>query len=132
MKALIYKNGTINLEERERPKIIDSRDAIVKVKISSICTSDLHIIHGHVPKAINNIALGHEFVGEIVELGTDVKNLSIGDRVSANVETFCGECYFCKQDCRKTYFAEEINNKQVWICKDCFKKIMKENKGEQL
>ena len=57
----------------------------------------MHIIKGYVPKAQQGIVLGHEFVGEIVELGSDIKNLQIGDRVSANCETFCGECYFCKK-----------------------------------
>ena len=97
MKALVWDYNKINLIEKEKPTIIDSRDAIVKVTLSSVCTSDLHIIKGFVPKAVPNTVLGHEFVGEVVELGADVKNLSIGDRVSANCETFCGECYFCKR-----------------------------------
>ena len=100
MKALVYNtnfDGFYSLVEREKPKIIDSKDAIVEVTLSSICTSDLHIIHGQVPRANNNIVLGHEYVGKIVELGSDVKNLKIGDRVSANCETFCGECFYCKR-----------------------------------
>ncbi len=97
MKALIREDlHKIKLVEKPAPQIIDSRDAIVKVTLSSICTSDLHIINGAVPNAIKGTTLGHEFVGEIVELGSAVKNLSVGDRVSANCETFCGECYFCK------------------------------------
>ena len=95
MKALIYKNG-INLGERKTPEIIDSKDAIVKVTLSSICTSDLHIIKGFVPRAKDDIVLGHEFVGEVIAVGPDVRRVSVGDRVSANCETFCGECYFCK------------------------------------
>ena len=97
MKALIWENKTVKLVERPYPQILDSRDAIVKVTLSSICTSDLHIKHGFVPQAKNGVVLGHEFVGEIVELGDGVKNLRVGDRVSANVETFCGECFFCKK-----------------------------------
>ena len=97
MKALIYQNNSIKFREKENPKIQSSRDAIVKVKLSSICTSDLHIIRGAVPQAKEGIVLGHEFVGEIVELGDGIKNLKIGDRVSSNCETFCGECYFCKR-----------------------------------
>ena len=97
MKALIWKDlHKIELVEKPRPSIQNSRDAIVKVTLSSICTSDLHIINGAVPNAIKGTTLGHEFVGEIVELGDAVKNLSVGDRVSANCETFCGECFFCK------------------------------------
>ena len=98
MKALVYKgNGIIQKEQRPFPVIKDEKDAIVKVTISSICTSDLHIMHGAVPRAKENIVLGHEFVGEIAAIGSAVKNLKIGDRVSANCETFCGECYFCKR-----------------------------------
>ena len=99
MKCLIWKSKeekTIELVEKPIPKIQDSRDAIVKVTLSSICTSDLHIKHGFIPSAREGVTLGHEFVGEVVELGKDVKNFQVGDKVSANVETFCGECFFCK------------------------------------
>lgn len=99
MKGLVYLgNKKIELKEIENPKIIDSKDAIVKVTLSSICTSDFHIINGSVPRAKENIVLGHEFVGEVIEVGSDVKKISIGDRVSANCITFCGECYYCKND----------------------------------
>lgn len=96
MKALIYNNG-IHYGERRMPEILNPKDAIVKVSLSSICTSDLHIIKGFVPRAKSDIVLGHEFVGEVVAIGDDVKKVSVGDRVSANCETFCGECYFCKR-----------------------------------
>lgn len=100
MKALVYdKNYTkkIELQEKPIPKILNPKDAIVEVTLSTICTSDLHIINGQVPKANNQIVLGHEFVGKVVETGSEVKNLKIGDRVSANCETFCNECWFCKK-----------------------------------
>ena len=100
MKALIWKSKsdkTIELTEKQYPKIIDDRDAIVKVTLSSICTSDLHIKNGFVPKAREGVTLGHEFVGEIAELGKNISGLKIGDRVSVNCETFCGNCYFCKR-----------------------------------
>lgn len=100
MKSLIWEskeNKTIKLVKKPYPHIQDERDAIVKVTLSSICTSDLHIKHGFVPLAEEGVTLGHEFVGEIVELGSAIKNLKIGDKVSANVETFCGECFFCKK-----------------------------------
>ena len=97
MKALIcHKNGSIELVEKEIPKIQNDRDAIVKVTLSSICTSDLHIMRGAVPRAVPETVLGHEFVGEVVEVGPAVKNLKKGDRVAANCETFCGECFFCR------------------------------------
>ncbi len=98
MKALIWhKNGELELVEKEKPQIQNQKDAIIKVTLSTICTSDLHIKKGFVPKALPDTVLGHEFVGEVVEIGNEVKKLSIGDRVSANCETFCGECYFCKK-----------------------------------
>ena len=97
MKALIcHKNGSIELVEKEIPKIQNDRDAIVKVTLSSICTSDLHIMRGAVPRAVPETVLGHEFVGEVVEVGSALKNLKKGDRVAANCETFCGECFFCR------------------------------------
>lgn len=98
MKGFVWHNNkTASLDKRPVPKIKDKRDAIVKVTMSSICTSDLHIIRGFVPKAVPETILGHEFVGEIVDVGSDIKNLKKGDRVSANCETFCGQCYFCKR-----------------------------------
>ncbi|WP_297244894.1 alcohol dehydrogenase [uncultured Brachyspira sp.] len=97
MKGLVYLgNKKIELKEIENPKIIDNKDVIVKVTLSSIFTSDFHIINGAVPRAKENIVLGHEFVGEIIETGSEVKKLKKGDRVSGNCITFCGECYYCK------------------------------------
>ena len=98
MKGFVWHdNKTASLDKRPVPQIKDKRDAIVKVTMSSICTSDLHIIRGFVPKAVSETILGHEFVGEVGDVGSDIKNLKKGDRVSANCETFCGQCYFCKR-----------------------------------
>ncbi|KAK8882505.1 hypothetical protein M9Y10_045147 [Tritrichomonas musculus] len=97
MKALTCTNGNIKLIQKDLPKIKDPRDAIVEVTLSSICTSDLHIINGAVPRAKNGIVLGHEFVGKVTEVGSAIHNLKVGDRVSANCETFCGSCYFCQR-----------------------------------
>jgi len=97
MKALIYKDkNKIELKEAPRPIIKDKKDAIIKVTMSSICTSDLHIIKGFVPSANKEIILGHEFTGIVEETGVEVKNFKAGDRVAVNCETFCGECFFCK------------------------------------
>lgn len=98
MKAYIWhKNGTASLEERPQPVIQHPRDAIVRVTLSTICTSDLHILHGAVPRAVPERALGHEFVGEIVEMGSGLSEFHLGDRVAANCITFCGECWFCRR-----------------------------------
>lgn len=85
------------LTEKPRPKIKDRRDAIVKITLASICSSDLHIKHGSVPRAVPGITVGHEMVGIVEETGSDVTNVRPGDRVTVNVETFCGECFFCKK-----------------------------------
>lgn len=90
------EHGKFVLKEKVRPKVEDSRDAIVRVTLSSICTSDLHIKHGSVPRAVSGITVGHEMVGIVEEVGGDVKSVKSGDRVTVNVETFCGECFFCQ------------------------------------
>ena len=97
MKALIWKKDkTIEIIEKEIPKIQNDDDVIIKVTYSSICTSDIHIVEGFVPKAIEKTTLGHEFVGKIIEKGKNVK-LKIGDNVAVNCESFCGKCFFCKK-----------------------------------
>ena len=98
MIAYIYKeHGKFELTDKPKPEIIDSRDAVVRVTLSSICSSDLHIKHGSVPRAVTGITVGHEMVGIVESVGADVKNVKVGDRVTVNVETFCGECFFCKK-----------------------------------
>lgn len=98
MLAYVYKDkGKFVLKEKDKPVIADSKDAIVKITLASICTSDLHIKHGFVPRAVKGITVGHEAVGIVEDIGADVKSVKAGDRVAINVETFCGECFFCKR-----------------------------------
>lgn len=97
MKAYTYINkGEFALIDKPKPTIIEPTDAIVRVTLGSICSSDLHIKHGSVPRAVPGITVGHEMVGIVEELGSEVKGVSMGDRVTVNVETFCGECFYCK------------------------------------
>ena len=97
MKALTYiEHGKFALIEKPKPVLLDSRDAIVRVTLGSICTSDLHIKHGSVPRAVPGITVGHEMVGVVESVGADVTSVKPGDRVTVNVETFCGECFFCQ------------------------------------
>ena len=97
MKAYLYLgNGRLCLTQKPKPTLENERDAIVKVTLASICTSDLHIKYGFVPRAEKGIAIGHEAVGVVEEVGAAVRNVKRGDRVSINVETFCGNCFFCK------------------------------------
>lgn len=97
MKAYTYiENGKFVLTEKPKPELQESTDAIVRVTLGSICTSDLHIKHGSVPRAVPGITVGHEMVGVVEQIGSEVKGVKPGDRVTVNVETFCGECFFCK------------------------------------
>lgn len=98
MKALTYiEHGKFALQEKPLPQLQSARDAIVRVTLGSICTSDLHIKHSSVPRAVPGITVGHEMVGVVETVGADVKTVKPGDRVTVNVETFCGECFFCKK-----------------------------------
>ncbi len=94
------------LTEKERPVLGSPRDAIVKVTLASICASDLHIKHGSVPRAVPGITVGHEMVGIVEEIGSEVRTVRPGDRVAINVETFCGECFFCKRGFVNNYTDE--------------------------
>ena len=97
MKALTYlERGRFAVTEKPKPVVTDPRDAVVRVTLGSICTSDLHIKHGSVPRAVPGITVGHEMVGVVEAVGAEVKTVCPGDRVTVNVETFCGECYFCR------------------------------------
>ena len=89
MKAYTYiDKGRFELIDKPKPMIQDPTDAIVRVTMSSICTSDLHITHGSVPRAVPGITVGHEMVGVVEELGCAVEGFQKGDRVTVNVETF--------------------------------------------
>lgn len=97
MLAYTYiKEGLFRLLDKPKPVIQDPRDAVVRVTLSSICTSDLHIKHGSVPRAVPGITVGHEMVGVVETVGSAVSTVRPGDRVTVNVETFCGQCFFCR------------------------------------
>ena len=97
MKAYTYINkGEFALIDKPKPTIIEPTDAIVRVTLGSICSSDLHIKHGSVPRAVLGITVGHEMVGIVEQLGAEVKGVNVGDRVTVNVETFCDKCFYCK------------------------------------
>lgn len=97
MLAYTYiEKGKFQLLDKPKPILQHDRDAIVRVTMGSICTSDLHIKHGSVPRAVPGITVGHEMVGVVESVGAGVTTVKPGDRVTVNVETFCGECFFCK------------------------------------
>ena len=90
MGLVCHEGGRLELMERPAPKIQQPGDAVVRVTLSTICTSDLHIMRGAVPRAKSETILGHEFVGVVEETGSEVTSLKPGDRVAANCITFCG------------------------------------------
>ena len=97
MLAYTYvERGKFELQEKQKPALQDDRDAIIRVTLASICTSDLHIKHRSVPRAVPGVTVGHEMVGVVEAVGPAVAAVKPGDRVAVNVETFCGECFFCK------------------------------------
>lgn len=97
MKALTYiEHDKFAMIDKQKPTLQNPQDAIVRVTMSSICTSDLHIKHGSVPRAVPGITVGHEMVGIVEQIGDEVMSVCPGDRVTVNVETFCGGCFFCK------------------------------------
>ena len=97
MLAYTYiEKGQFRLLDKPVPRLQQPTDALVRVTLGSICTSDLHIKHGSVPRAVPGITVGHEMVGVVEEVGAEVTTVKPGDRVTVNVETFCGHCFFCR------------------------------------
>jgi threonine dehydrogenase-like Zn-dependent dehydrogenase len=98
MKAICWHGKKdVRVENVPEPKILNKRDAIVKITLTAICGSDLHLYHGVIPSMQEGDILGHEFMGEVVEVGTDVPNLKKGDRVVVPFCIACGNCFFCRQ-----------------------------------
>lgn len=113
MKATCwYGKHDVRVEHVPDPKILNRQDAIIKVTSTAICGSDLHLYNGFMPMMKRGDILGHEFMGEVVEVGNDVKKLHVGDRVVAAFPIACGKCFFCEQD----YFSLcENSNPNAWI-----------------
>jgi len=98
MKATCWMGKTdMRVEETPDPKIMNPRDAIVKITSTAICGSDLHIYDGYIPTMEKGDILGHEFMGEIVEVGKGVTNLAVGDRVVVPFTISCGACWSCQK-----------------------------------
>jgi threonine dehydrogenase-like Zn-dependent dehydrogenase len=93
-----YGKKEMRVEEVPDPKILNRQDAIVKITSSAICGSDLHLYNHFIPTMEKGDILGHEFMGEVVEIGPDVNHLTVGDRVVVPFPISCGRCFFCEQD----------------------------------
>jgi threonine dehydrogenase-like Zn-dependent dehydrogenase len=107
-----YGTRRLKVEEVPDPQILNARDAIVKVTSTAICGSDLHLYNGFVPTMKRGDILGHEFMGEVVEVGTGVTNLSAGDRVVVPFPIACGHCAQCE---REMYSLCENSNPNAWM-----------------
>ena len=99
MRAVCWNGKTdMRVETVPDPEILNQRDAIVRITSTAICGSDLHLYDGYMPSLKKGDILGHEFMGEVVEVGREVKNLKVGDRVVVPFTISCGQCYFCKKE----------------------------------
>lgn len=107
-----YGKNDVRVENVPDPQILNPRDAIVKITSTAICGSDLHLYDGFIPTMEKGDILGHEFMGEVVELGSEVKNLAVGDRVVVPFPIACGHCYFCEE---QLYSVCENSNPNAWM-----------------
>ncbi len=113
MKANCWYGATdLRVEDVPDPQIINPRDAIIRVTSTAICGSDLHIYGGHIPTMMRGDIIGHEFMGEVVEIGPGVSNLKLGDRVVNPFPIACGRCYFCGS---AQYSLCENSNPNAWM-----------------
>jgi threonine dehydrogenase-like Zn-dependent dehydrogenase len=113
MRATCWEGKrSVRVEEVPDPRIIDSRDAIVRVTSTAICGSDLHLYNGYIPSMERGDILGHEFMGEVVETGPGVKRLKTGDRVVVPFSIACGECFMCRRD---LFSCCENSNPNAWM-----------------
>ena len=113
MKAVCWEGtNQIRVETVPDPTILNARDAIVRITSTAICGSDLHLLDGFIPTMRKGDILGHEFMGEVVETGRNVKNLKKGDRVIVPFPIACGACYFCTQ---QLYSLCDNSNPNAWM-----------------
>jgi threonine dehydrogenase-like Zn-dependent dehydrogenase len=113
MKANCWiEKKKVRVEDVPDPRILNSRDAIVRISSTAICGSDLHLVNGFVPTMEKGDILGHEFMGEVMEVGRGVKNLKAGDRVVVPFPIACGECNACRRD---LFSLCENSNPNAWM-----------------
>ncbi len=113
MKALCwYSKADVRVETVPDPEILNPRDAIIKVSSTAICGSDLHLYDAYIPTLEKGDILGHEFMGEVVEVGREVKKLKVGDRVIVPFTIACGNCWFCQH---AMYSACDNSNPNSWM-----------------
>ena len=113
MKAVCWHGRyDVRVETVPDPQILNPRDAIVRVTSTAICGSDLHLFDGYIPTMRSGDILGHEFMGEVVEVGPGVTNLTVGDRVVVPFPIACGQCFFCR---RQLWSLCDNSNSNAWM-----------------
>jgi threonine dehydrogenase-like Zn-dependent dehydrogenase len=112
-----YGKKDVRVEQVPDPKILNKRDAIVKITSTAICGSDLHLYNGFIPTMQAGDILGHEFMGEIVEVGPEVHDRKVGDRVVVSFPISCGKCFFCEKE---LYSLCENTNPNAWMAEKMF------------
>jgi threonine dehydrogenase-like Zn-dependent dehydrogenase len=113
MKAVCWcGTGKVHVENVPDPRILAARDAIVRITATTICGSDLHLYDGYVPGMLPGDILGHEIVGEVVEVGPEVKKLHIGDRVVVVSVIACGQCWYCQT---QQFALCDNSNPNAWL-----------------
>jgi threonine dehydrogenase-like Zn-dependent dehydrogenase len=118
VKALCWFGKTdVRVETVDDPRILNPRDAIIKITRTAICGSDLHLYDGYIPTLEPGDILGHEFIGEVVEVGPEVKKLKAGDRVVVPFTIACGQCSMCKQ---QLWSLCDNTNPNAWIAEKMF------------
>ena len=118
MKALCWQGKEdVRVENIPDPKILNPRDAIIRITTTAICGSDLHLYDGFIPTLTPGDILGHEFMGEVVEVGPEVKNLKIGDRVVVPFTISCGNCFFCKE---QLWSLCDNSNPNAWLAEKMY------------
>ena len=118
MKAACWHGANnVRVETVPDPKILNPRDAILKVTSTTICGSDLHLYDGYIPTMQPGDILGHEFMGEVVEIGSEVKQLQKGDRVAVSSMVGCGSCFFCQRD---LWSLCDNSNPNAWMQEKVF------------
>jgi threonine dehydrogenase-like Zn-dependent dehydrogenase len=113
MRAVVWQGkNSVKVTEVPDPKILNPRDAIIKVTLTAICGSDLHLYNGSIPAMKSGDVLGHEFMGQVVEVGRDVKSLAKGDWVVVPCAIACGRCFFCDKD---LWSLCDNTNPNAWV-----------------
>lgn len=112
-----YGKQDVQVVEVPDPKILNRQDAIVKITSTAICGSDLHLYNGFIPTMEKGDVLGHEFMGEVVETGSEVKKLRAGDRVVVAFPISCGRCFFCQKE---MFSLCENSNPNAWMAEKMF------------